>query len=314
MPDLAPLTVVAVTYNSRAVIADCVRSVGAQCDGDTDVIVVDNASVDDTIAVARGALPSVRVLPLPTNRGYAAAINAGIAAGVPGADVLVLNPDVCVRPGAISALRRAGHHRVGVTVPRLLEADGTVARSIRREPTATTAWAEAILGGGLAARLGVGETVTAPTQYDRRHTVDWASGAVMFITAACLAAVGPFDESFFLYSEETDFMLRARDAGFRVDFVPDAVVVHRGGDLGTSAELWSRRTVNRVRLQRRRHGRMSTTSFLGASLAGEGVRAVGGRATSRLAVADLLRCGPRIVTASPPPIDAGTGAGHHGPR
>jgi GT2 family glycosyltransferase len=166
----------------------------------------------------------------------------------------------------------------------------------------------------LAGRLGAGEIVVRRHDYHRSHAVDWASGAAMYITAACLDEVGGFDESFFLYSEETDYMLRARDAGFVVTFVPEARAVHIGGDLMTSADLWSRRTVNRVRLQRRRHGRVSTVSFLGASLTGEGMRAMAGRQTSRRAAADLLRAGPRIVISGPPPLELAGASAPTGPR
>jgi glycosyltransferase involved in cell wall biosynthesis len=115
------------------------------------------------------------------------------------------------------------------------------------------------------------------------------------VSRACLDAVGPLDESFFLYSEETDFMLRARDAGHPVRPVAGAEVVHLGGELGTDPDLWALRTVNRVHLQRRRTGRWSTSGFLAASIAGESLRAAAGRSTSRRAVGRLLREGPRIV-------------------
>jgi GT2 family glycosyltransferase len=330
MGDPARLTIIVVTYNSETVIGDCLRSLAADAVDGADVVVVDNASSDDTLDVVEAVLPTATRLDLPDNRGYSAAINAAVETS-PGGDVLVLNPDIRLRRGTLAALRRAAQGRTGVTVPRLLERDGTMSPSIRREPTAPRAWAEAVFGGRIAGRLGAGEMVTHPVAYQQRHPVDWASGAVMYITADCLGAVGCFDESFFLYSEETDYMLRVRDAGFEVTYVPDAVAVHLGGELSTSAELWSRRTVNRVRLQRRRHGRMSTASFLGASLAGEGVRAVAGRQISRRAAADLLRVGPRIIAAGPPPLEphrdavaAGstarrplvshTGEAHHGSR
>ena len=304
MSDRRSLSVVVVTYNSAALIGDCLRSVAEHGGDHLDVVVVDNASSDDSVAVARAALPTATSIVMPSNRGYSAAINAGIAAARPSDAVLVLNPDVVIGAGMRATLERAATGCYGVSVPQLLEADGTVARSIRREPTVGRAWAEALLGGGLAGRLHTGETVTAASAYAQAQRIDWASGAVMLITRPCLEAVGPFDESFFLYSEETDFMLRAGDAGFAVAYVPAAVAVHLGGDLSTSTALWSRRTINRVRLQRRRHGRLSTAAFLGASLTGEGVRAVAGRATSRRALVDLCRAGPRIVSGARPAVVA----------
>jgi GT2 family glycosyltransferase len=305
-PDVAEpttLLVVVVTYNSGHVIRDCLRSIDAHVGGERHVVVADNDSSDDTLEQVRDAMPSAIALARSVNDGYSAAINAGIAAAPKADAVLVLNPDVRLRAATVERLWRVASARGGVAVPQLLQADGRRALSIRREPTAGRAWAEAILGGGLAGRLGWGETVTRRRTYERLHTIDWSTGAVMLLTADCLAAVGPFDESFFLYSEETDYMLRVRDAGLPVTYVPEALAVHIGGELSRSAELWSRRTINRVRLQRRRHGRVSTASFLGASLAGESVRAVAGRQTSRRAAVDLLRAGPRIIAAGPPPLE-----------
>jgi glycosyltransferase involved in cell wall biosynthesis len=117
----------------------------------------------------------------------------------------------------------------------------------------------------------------------------------MLVSADCFAAIGPMDESFFLYSEETELMLRASDAGWSTRYVPEARAVHVGGDLTRSPALWSLRTLNRIRLHRRRHGRGPAAAFLGASLVREGVRASVGKATSRQALRDLLRRGPGIV-------------------
>ena len=300
------LTVVIVTYNSVGVIGPCLASVCADLlpaivAGDAEVIVVDNASADGTAALVADAFPAVRLIHSPGNVGYAAAINAGIVAAPPTGAVLVLNPDIRLAPGAVDALRHAPCGRIGVTVPRLLDPDGIVSSSIRREPGVGRALADALLGGPRAARLRLGETVTEPAAYAHFHEVEWASGAALLITRDCLDDVGPFDESFFLYSEETDFMLRARDAGWRVAFVPSATVVHRGGEMSTSAPLWSMRTLNRVRLQRRRHGRVSTALFLAVSMLGEGGRAATGRDVSRRAVLDLCRRGPAVVAGGPPP-------------
>lgn len=305
------LTVVIVTYNSAAVIAPCLESVltdlgPAVASGDAVVVVVDNVSVDGTPELVERRFPAVRLVRSPTNGGYAAAINAGICEAPPREAVLVLNPDIVVEPGAIAALRFAPCGHVGVAVPRLLDVDGTVSFSIRREPGTGRALAEALMGGPLAARFGLGEMVTRSADYEHFHEVDWATGAAMLITRDCLAEVGPLDESFFLYSEETDLLLRVRDACWTTAFVPGAVVVHHGGEMSTSPRLWSLRTLNRVRLQRRRHGRLSTALFLAASLLGEGVRAIAGRTVSRHAFVALCRTGPAIVVGAPPPRDPQT--------
>ncbi|MCZ7627704.1 MAG: glycosyltransferase [Microthrixaceae bacterium] len=71
--------------------------------------------------------------------------------------------------------------------------------------------------------------MTNTRDYARERDADWATGAAMLISAECLAAVGPWDESFFLYSEETDYCLRARDRGFKLRYSPKATATHIGG-------------------------------------------------------------------------------------
>lgn len=307
----ARVSVVIVTHQSEAVIGPCLGSLrtGSAAPGAIEVVVVDNCSTDATVAEARAASPGSTVLELDTNAGYAAGINAGIRAATPGTDVLVLNPDVRLRPGSVDALcRTLAGEGVGIAVPRIVDGRGRAQPSLRRRPTAARAWAEAIVGGTRARRWAVlGETVGA-VDPGPAMDVDWATGAAFLVARECLERVGGLDESFFLYSEETDFMLRAGDAGFRVRTAPDATVVHLGGDLATTPSLWALRAVNRVRLQRRRAGRAATTAFLAGSLAGEAIRSVAAptataRSVSRRATSELAARGLAIAVGPAPPVE-----------
>ena len=193
------VTVVVVTYNSSAVIGDCLRSLPAALANLLhEIVVVDNDSSDDTLAVAHDALPSATVIRLPVNAGYAAAINAGINRADVRDAVLVLNPDVRLDPGAVVTLRAGLSDRVGVVVPRLVDEHGRPQPSLRREPTVARALAEAVFIGAMSARLGLGETIVQPQRYEVEGDTDWATGAVMLINRACLDDVGLLDESFFL--------------------------------------------------------------------------------------------------------------------
>ncbi|MGH3864444.1 glycosyltransferase [Actinokineospora sp.] len=274
MPDAKqrPLVAVVVTYNSAPVIGDCLAALAAAGEL-VRVIVVDNASTDDTVARA-AATPGTRIVRRPDNGGFAAGVNAGIAAAE-GCDVLVLNADVRLAPGSISALRaaaRAGD--AGIVVPKLVSADGTPHPSLHRSPAVWRAFAEAVLGGTRASRIGaVGETIGSPAAYLSPRFVPWASGAAWLVTRDCLDAVGRLDERYFLYSEETEYMLRAGDAGFRVSFEPSAVAVHLGGESQTSARLWALLVANRVRLHRERHGPLSGAGMWLAVVLNELLRA-----------------------------------------
>lgn len=289
------MLVVIVTYNSARVIGALLESLpAALCGVSAEVVVVDNGSTDETVGLvaARGDCRLVR----SDNGGYAAGINRGVAEASPARAILVLNPDVVLTPGSVPAmLAELQSPGVGVVAPLVREQDGTVSLSMRREPT-------------LARNLGLGRTghprfaeyVVAEDAYRRPQDVDWAVGAALLISSECHNALGGWDESFFLYSEETDFCLRARDLGYRTRFQPAAEVMHIGGASGQSGETHAMQATNRVRLYRRRHGWLPAFVYLLLSVAAELSWHVRGNPHSLTAVRALLRPGarPRELSAS----------------
>ncbi|MEV4074762.1 glycosyltransferase family 2 protein [Nonomuraea fuscirosea] len=296
------VAVVIVTYNSADVLQGCLDSLPAGAAGVelAAVVVADNASKDDStaLAAARADLP-VTVVQVGRNAGYAAAINAGIAAlDLDRLDgVYVLNPDCRLRPGAVAplldCLEQPGR---GIVVPYMVNPDGTLQPSLRRMPTVGRAVAEAVVGGALAGRMGTaGELVTDPRDYARPGAFAWATGAALMLAPRMIREVGAWDESFLLYSEETDYCLRAADLGWATWYEPASVIEHIGGASGIDPVLASLLVVNKVRLFRRRHGPVRGTAYYVAVLAGEAVRALAGRRTSRASVVALLRPSRRMT-------------------
>jgi GT2 family glycosyltransferase len=285
------IVVVVVTHNSAGLIADLVASMPAGMDGlPWRLVVVDNASQDGTVDAVREAAPDAIVVPLTRNTGYAAGINAGVAETGPGRALLVLNPDVRLSPGCVPALLAGlASPGVGVAVPRLLDGEGVLVPSMRREPTLLRAVGDAVVGAERAGRFAMlGEVVTDAAEYDRAQPTDWAEGSTQLIDAECWRRCGPWDESFFLYSEETDFYLRVRDRGFTTRYVPTATAVHLGGESTASPTLWSLLVANRVKLFSDRNGRVRSLVYWAALLVREVSRAALGRRTSRRAVRTLL--------------------------
>lgn len=284
------LTVVVVTYNSAPLLPALFASFDDGLAGvdRAEVVVVDNASSDGSADAARRLCPAATVIDAGANLGYAAAINLGIRARRQGGAVLVLNPDVRLTPGSARALLRAlDDPTVGIAAPRLEHEDGAVQFSLRRAPTVARALGEAVLGGTLAGRLAwCGEVVTDRRVYQSGADAEWATGAALAIAPRCIDAVGEWDESFFLYSEETDYALRARDAGLRLRYVAGAVVTHAGGDAHRSPTLWALLVRNRVRLYRKRHGAAGTAAFGAAVVLNEAIRSR--HATHRAALRALL--------------------------
>lgn len=285
--------VVVVSYNSADVLPGLLASLPSAF-GSTPyrTVVADNASTDDSVAVVHRDDPDALVVEMGRNAGYSAGINAAVAAGSgpPYAAMLVLNPDVrlgagCIAP-LLAALREPG---VGIAVPLLLDAYGGRIDSLRREPTVLRALADAVLGTARAGRHPrLGEVVVGEDAYRAPRDADWAEGSTQLVSAACWSAVGPWDESFFLYSEEVDFGLRARDAGLGTRFVPSATAVHLEGGSSGSVRLWPLLVVNRVRLFRRRHGVPLTLAFWAVAVLREGTRACLGRPTSQAALRALV--------------------------
>jgi GT2 family glycosyltransferase len=289
----ARIAVVVVTYNSAGILGDCLRSIATSTVDLAAVVVVDNASKDDSVAVAEAAVDlPIQVIQMGRNAGYGAAVNAGTAAlhDCKFDAVFVMNPDCRLRPDALAhlagALREPGR---GIAVPKLLNSDGSLQPSLRRPPSVGRAWVEAVVGGGRAGRLGrLGELLTDPRDYDRPGPHAWATGAAMLISADAAYEIGPWEESFLLYSEETDYALRAGDHGWTLWYEPAAEVEHIGGESDTNPTLYALMAVNKVRLFRRRHRLPPAVLYHSAILAGAAARALTGRATAKAAVSAVL--------------------------
>lgn len=280
------IAVVVVAYNSAAVIRELLDSLPEGSPGRRlPVIVVDNGSRDGTRELV-SAHPGARLLE-QGNTGYAHGVNRALAAVPEDHDVLVLNPDIVVGARAIERLADVleRHEEVGVVVPAIRDGSGRLAPSLRREPMVARVLAEACLGGRYAGPLGERWT---PMTTGLQDTA-WATGAAMLLRSETIAAVGQLSEAYFMYSEETEYCLRVRDAGWRVVCEPSAEMVHIGGDMASNEHLWALRAVNRVRLHRIRHGRLRAGAMRISSLLFELRRVVGGSPVSKAAVRGLLR-------------------------
>jgi N-acetylglucosaminyl-diphospho-decaprenol L-rhamnosyltransferase len=290
--DTPRIAVVIVTYNSTPVLADCLRSLAESDVPPAAVVVADNASKDGSLAFAEAAtdLP-VRTVQLGRNAGYSAAINVAVASlGLKVDAIFVMNPDCRVRPDTLrrlaAILREPGR---GIAVPRIMDPAGHTHPSLRRAPTVRGALTEAVIGGTRAGRAGgAGEMVTDPAAYERPGPAIWATGAAMLISTEAWRDIGPWDESFLLYSEETDYALRAGDNGWILWYEPAAVVTHIGGEAKTNPRLAALLAVNKVRLFRLRRGRTAGSAYWAAVLLGEGIRAATGKRNARAAALALI--------------------------
>ena len=216
---------VVVTYDALPWIEQCLESVAG-----VDTVVVDNGSGDGTVDVVRERFPAVRVIE-SENRGLSAGWNTGIRATA-SEHVLLLNADAWLLDGALSALVAAAdrHPRAAAIGPRLENRDGTLQRSVRGYPTAWRLATEYLYLRKLAPRSrALNAFYGAGFDHAREREVEWLMGACLLVRRAVFDEVGPFDERYFLFSEEVDWMRRAADRGWSVVFTPDARCVHVGG-------------------------------------------------------------------------------------
>jgi GT2 family glycosyltransferase len=220
------VSVVVVTYDALPWIENCLAGVEAY-----ETVVVDNGSRDGTVALVRDRFPRVRVLE-QENRGLAAGWNAGIAAtSTP--YVFILNADAW--PAAPDALDRLcafadARPRAALVGPRLRYPDGRLQPSVRGFPTPWRLATEYLFLRKLApGTQALNAFYSAGFDHESERAAEFVMGAAMLVRRAAVAEVGPLDEDFFLFSEETDWCYRFRQAGWDVLFYPGAEVVHVAG-------------------------------------------------------------------------------------
>jgi GT2 family glycosyltransferase len=214
----ARVCVVIPTWNGRELLDAALASVARQTVA-ADVVVVDNGSTDGTTAHLGEVWPGVSVVALEGNRGFAAAVNAGVAA-TSCEYVALLNNDMELDPEWLSSLVAA------------LDADpgaGSAASKLRmlREPGVLDGAGDLVTWYGATWRRGHGEPDRG--QYDAPGVVASPCAGAALYRRQALEAVGGFDERFFAYLEDADWGLRAQLAGWRCLWVPSAVAYHLGG-------------------------------------------------------------------------------------
>ena len=224
------LAVVIVHYNTSDDLARCLESLEANPPQAAHrVVVVDNASRDEGLAAVHQGHPGCEWIFSNENLGYARGCNRGMAAAQ--ADYyLVLNPDIVVQPGALDSLLAfaEAHPRAGLIGPQLLNEDGSLQESCRRFYTLRTLLLRRTVLGKLFPNSRIVQRHLM-RDFDHRSSrpVDWILGGCVLARSAALDRCGPMDERFFLYFEDVDWCFRMWQAGFEVQYTPDARFIHR---------------------------------------------------------------------------------------
>ncbi len=313
--EFADVTAVVVTYNNETDIVPLVSALrGEAVHTRIRLVVVDNGSTDGTLDEL-SRFSDVIVLSGGGNVGYAGGINASKARWGDSAAVLILNPDLTLRPGAVrSMIERLDSTGAGIVVPRIETTDGECYPSLRREPRVSAAFGDALFGSHLSRRPSAwSELEYDEESYRYAHRIEWATGAALLVERRLADALGDWDERFFLYSEETDYFRRARDAGAAIWFEPSAVFRHRQGGSGSSRELTALMAVNRIRYAEKytRAGRIRVAVVLHEALrsANPAHRHALRTVLRRSSWASLPKAvpAPATVSSKKPPTDPASG-------
>jgi N-acetylglucosaminyl-diphospho-decaprenol L-rhamnosyltransferase len=235
------LLIVVLNYRVPDLTIDCLRSLSGEIGGNDDasVVVVENGSGDDSGHRIREAIRAngwdswVELAPLSQNLGFSGGnnriIRRAMSSGDPPRYFLLLNPDTIVTPGAISCLVRFmdEHPHAGIAGSRLEFADGRPQGTPFRFPSVA-----AEFDRGLRIRVvsrWLSKWAVCPPKPQSAGPVDWVPGAAMLIRREVIDAIGPLDERFFVYFEDSDYCLNARRAGWSTWYVPESLIIHLEG-------------------------------------------------------------------------------------
>ena len=219
------VTAVVVTHDALPWIERCLASLT-----EVPTVVVDNGSHDETVALVRERFPDVRVIE-SENRGLGAGWNVGIRE-TESRYVLLMNSDAWLVGDALSRLVTFADRRpeAAIVAPRLLNEDGSLQRSVRGFPTLWRLATEYFFLRKLAPRSAAFNSFYGGGfDHDEVREAEFVMGACMLVRRTAIEQVGPLDEDYFLFSEETDWCFRFHRRGWQVLFFPGAECVHVGG-------------------------------------------------------------------------------------
>lgn len=226
---MTDVSVIIVSYNTKKLLDDCLASVHQSLKGSAipfEIIVVDNVSTDGTKEMIRKKYPHVVLIANRENVGFGRGNNQGIKAAK-GTSILLLNSDTIVRDDAIAKLIRFSRNNPNVFVgPKLYNPDGSVQTSAGPFFSLPVVFAALFLKGDY---IGLTRQSPEETRY-----IDWVSGACIIAPKKLFMDNLLFDEGIFMYMEEIDLLMRARERGYRTMFYHGAHITHLGSGSSTN--------------------------------------------------------------------------------
>lgn len=227
------LSIIVVSYNTKEYLKQCLDSIyGAESvsASEYEIIVVDNASNDESAQMVKKNFPAVDLIVNEQNLGFAAASNQGIKQAK-GRYILLLNPDTIVLDDALEKMIdfMDAHPELGISSCQLLNEDRSLQPTGGYFPDLLRVFAWMFFLDDLPLITGFFHSYhPQPSFYQKERQLDWVTGAFLFIRKEVVKKIGLLDEDFFMYVEEVDYCFRAKQAGFKVAYWPRAKVIHLG--------------------------------------------------------------------------------------
>jgi len=264
--------VIVVTHNGRDMALRVLRAARAAAGAiDAEWLVVDSGSNDGTPDAIERELPGVTVIRRP-NIGFAAGNNVALRAAR-GRYVLLLNPDIEIVDGSLADLVAAMDERpeVGIGSSVTHYPDGVLQTSIRRFPSPMRQLGEALMLTRLPRFAHLQEDESRPEAYEREQSADWLSGSFLLARREAVEQAGGMDERFFLFSEETDWCLRVRAAGWDIRHFPTLALTHHTGRT-ERPDLFAQNSYSKVLYARKHFALPARAAFRAALVLRHAVR------------------------------------------
>jgi GT2 family glycosyltransferase len=234
------LSICILSYRARDFLENCLRSIADSGFGGTsEIIVVDQNSQDGTSEMLQDGFPQVKMLQTQKNEGFTRPMNRAMRAAQ-GRYIALLNPDTIIHPGAFERLCAFldSHPQAGIVGPKVLNPDGTLQAPCRRGDSRP--WAVISYFTGLSklfpTRAFFNGYLLSHLDGDQTNQVDGVSGSCMLVRREVVEQIGYLDEIFFAYQEDADYCLRARKAGWKIYYYPEAQITHFGGQGGSRVQ------------------------------------------------------------------------------
>lgn len=274
------VSAIIVSWNTRKLTLGCVESLASTRDRlATEIIVVDNASANDTVDQLRSQYPHVKLIGNQENLGFARANNLGMAVCT-GQYVALINSDVVVPNGCLEKMAHYmdEHPDIGMLGPKMILRDGSIKQSVYKFPTVWNWFCNALGLRFVFKNSGTFAALTLPNfDYSKTQDVDILTGWFWVVRSSALQKVGVLDDQFFMFGEDYDWPKRFRNAGWRVTYYSEAHAIHHHGASCARAPVRFYVEMNRANLQyfRKHHRPVTVAGFWLAMMLHNIVRVIG---------------------------------------